>query len=62
MRYKEVQCPLFLRRFTRDKLISIICDGNPGAHSLISSSINEREFKIEKVCNNFENCVKYKSF
>lgn len=58
--FKEVECPLFFRRFKRGKLISILCDGEPDVHQLMSSSIEEREEKISKVCNNYENCKKYK--
>lgn len=60
--FKEVQCPLFLRRFRRSKLISILCEGQPETHILLSSSIEEREKKIDNVCNNYENCKHYQNY
>jgi hypothetical protein len=60
--FKEVNCPLFLRRFRRGKLISILCEGQPETHILLSFSVEEREKKIENVCNNYEKCKHYQNY
>jgi hypothetical protein len=62
MNLESVLCPLYIRRFRRHKFASILCQGNPGTHCLISSSLEEREQKIEKLCNDyFEDCELYKN-
>lgn len=58
-KFQDVECPLFFRRFSRGNFHSILCDGNPDVHQLISKTSEEREQKIENICNNYEKCKSY---
>lgn len=61
--YQDVQCPLYIKRYSTKSFSSIFCKGKgEDAHCLISKSIPEREEKITNTCDNYESCKFYQTF